>query len=105
MQEYDLDPPRRPVRIAIAAAEFNRFITDQLLEGAFSALESHGVSQDQRVLAWVPGAYELPLAADRLGGRLAGLGVRVALALHRRHGRGTGPDPCRLTRSRSEEVV
>ncbi len=66
MQEYDLDTPRRPVRIAIAAAEFNRFITDQLLEGAFSALESHGVSQDQRVLAWVPGAYELPLAADRL---------------------------------------
>ena len=66
MQEYELETPRRPVRIAIAAAEFNRFITDQLLEGACSALESHGVPAEQRVLAWVPGAYELPLAADRL---------------------------------------
>ncbi|MEE4173271.1 MAG: 6,7-dimethyl-8-ribityllumazine synthase [Xanthomonadales bacterium] len=66
MQEYTLETPRQPVRVAIAAAEFNRFITDQLLEGARSALSSHGVSDDQLSLAWVPGAYELPLAADRL---------------------------------------
>jgi 6,7-dimethyl-8-ribityllumazine synthase len=66
VQEYELETPRRPVRIAIAAAEFNRFITDQLLEGARLALESHGVSKDRLMLAWVPGAYELPLAADRL---------------------------------------
>lgn len=66
MQEYELDTPTRPVRIAIAVAEFNRFITEQLLEGARSALEAHGVTGEQLVLAWVPGAYELPLAADRL---------------------------------------
>ena len=59
-----LESPRRPVRIAIAAAEFNRFITDQLLEGASRALEAHGVAPDDLILAWVPGAYELPLAAD-----------------------------------------
>lgn len=66
MQEFSLETPQRPVRVAIAAAEFNRFITDQLLEGARSALESHGVGKDDLMLAWVPGAYELPLAADRL---------------------------------------
>ena len=66
MQEYELETPRRPVRIAIAAAEFNRFITDQLLEGASQALEAHGLARDRLTLAWVPGAYELPLAADRL---------------------------------------
>jgi 6,7-dimethyl-8-ribityllumazine synthase len=66
VQEYELETPRRSVRIAIAAAEFNRFITDQLLQGASQALEAHGVSSDQLALAWVPGAYELPLAADRL---------------------------------------
>lgn len=66
MQEYELATPQRPVRIAIAAAEFNRFITDQLIEGARSALEGQGIASEQLVLAWVPGAYELPLAADRL---------------------------------------
>jgi 6,7-dimethyl-8-ribityllumazine synthase len=66
VQEYELETPRRPVRIAIAAAEFNRFITDQLLEGASQALEAHGLARDRLTLAWVPGAYELPLAADRL---------------------------------------
>ncbi|KAA9130751.1 6,7-dimethyl-8-ribityllumazine synthase [Marinihelvus fidelis] len=61
--------PRRPgrgIRIGIAAAEFNRFITDQLLEGALDALRRAGVDDDAITLAWVPGAYELPLAADRL---------------------------------------
>ncbi len=52
MQEYELESPRRPVRIAIAAAEFNRFITDQLLEGASQALEAHGVAPDDLILAW-----------------------------------------------------
>lgn len=66
MQEYVLDTPKQSVRVGIAAAEFNRFITDQLLEGARAALESHGVAEEQLSLAWVPGAYELPLAADRL---------------------------------------
>jgi 6,7-dimethyl-8-ribityllumazine synthase len=66
MLEYELESPRRPVRIAIAAAEFNRFVTVQLLEGARSALEAQGIGQEQLTLAWVPGAFELPLAADRL---------------------------------------
>ena len=66
MTELELRMPARPVRIGIAAAEFNRFITDQLLEGATDAFTRNGLSEDQRVLAWVPGAFELPLAARGL---------------------------------------
>jgi 6,7-dimethyl-8-ribityllumazine synthase len=50
-------------RIAIAASRFNRFIVEQLVEGARDALERRGVEPS---LVWVPGAFELPLVADRL---------------------------------------
>ena len=66
MTTFELDYPTRPVRIAIAAARFNRFITDQLLEGALDAFRRHGIDPDRITVAWVPGAFELPLAADRL---------------------------------------
>lgn len=58
--------PDRRVRIGIVAARFNQFITDQLLEGALAALRQQGIDDADITLAWVPGAYELPLAADRL---------------------------------------
>lgn len=54
------------IRIAIVASRFNRFIVDQLVAGARDALRRHGVDEQQQVLVWVPGAYELPLAAERL---------------------------------------
>ncbi|RPH94231.1 MAG: 6,7-dimethyl-8-ribityllumazine synthase, partial [Lysobacterales bacterium] len=50
-------------RIAIAASRFNGFIVEQLVEGARDALGRRGV---EPTLVWVPGAFELPLAADRL---------------------------------------
>jgi 6,7-dimethyl-8-ribityllumazine synthase len=50
-------------RIAIAASRFNGFIVEQLVEGARDALARRGV---EPTLVWVPGAFELPLAADRL---------------------------------------
>lgn len=50
-------------RIAIAASRFNRFIVEQLVEGARDALGRRGV---EPFLVWVPGAFELPLLADRL---------------------------------------
>ncbi len=53
-------------RIAIVASRFNQFIVDQLVAGAQDALDRHQVTEADRVLVWVPGAYELPLAADRL---------------------------------------
>jgi len=66
MREIILEASGEEVRIAIAAAEFNRFITDPLLDGARDALARHGVSDERITLAWVPGAFELPFAADRL---------------------------------------
>ena len=52
--------------IAIVASRFNRFIVDQLVEGAADALRRHGIDEDRLLLAWVPGAFELPLLADQL---------------------------------------
>ena len=52
--------------IAVVAGRFNRFIVDQLVAGARDALERHGVSESNLVLAWVPGAFELPLLARQL---------------------------------------
>ncbi len=55
-----------PVRIALAASRFNQFIVDQLVEGARDALQREGVPEADVQLYWVPGAFELPLLADRL---------------------------------------
>ena len=54
------------MRIALVASRFNQFIVDQLLEGARDALSRQGVDDSEQTLVWVPGAYELPLMADRL---------------------------------------
>ena len=53
-------------RVAIAASRFNRLVTDPLVAGAVSELRRHGVEEAHVDLAWVPGAFELPLAAERL---------------------------------------
>ena len=53
-------------RIAIVASRFNRFIVDQLVEGARDALNRRGVGAEHQLLVWVPGAFELPLMAGRL---------------------------------------
>jgi 6,7-dimethyl-8-ribityllumazine synthase len=54
------------LRIALLASRFNETITKSLLEGAVSALRRHGLDDDSITIAWVPGAFELPLAAKRL---------------------------------------
>lgn len=54
------------LNIAVVAGRFNRFIVDQLVSGAEDALARHGISDSQTVLAWVPGAFELPLLANQL---------------------------------------
>jgi len=66
MNELPLEMPKRECNIAIVAAEFNHFIVSQLVEGAFDALARNGVQESNIKLVWVPGAYELPLAADVL---------------------------------------
>ncbi len=54
------------LKIAIVASRFNEFITSKLIGGAQDCLVRHGVSNDDITLAWVPGAYEIPLAAKKL---------------------------------------
>ncbi len=56
------------MRIAVVAARFNQAVTSRLVEGAVSALSKHGVASDRTEVAWVPGAFEIPLVAKRLAG-------------------------------------
>jgi 6,7-dimethyl-8-ribityllumazine synthase len=57
----------RGLRVAIAVARFNRDITEALLDGAQRTLEKYGATDVDVV--WVPGAFELPLVAQRLAAR------------------------------------
>ena len=66
MPELTLQMPARDCNIAIVASEFNHFIVQQLVDGAFDALKRNAVPESNITLAWVPGAFELPLAADVL---------------------------------------
>jgi len=54
------------LKVGIVASRFNEFITGKLLEGAKDALLRHGVMEDDIDTAWVPGAFEIPLAAQKL---------------------------------------
>ncbi len=65
-QEFGNDLGGNDLNIAIVASRFNRFIVDQLVEGAADALKRHGIDEDRLLLVWVPGAIELPLLADQL---------------------------------------
>ena len=53
------------MRIAIVASRFNEFITNKLIGGAVDALQRHGVSEDTIDLFWSPGAFEIPLIAQK----------------------------------------
>ena len=53
------------VRVAVICARFNDLITLRLLDGALGGLERHGVRDEDVTVAWVPGAFEIPLAAKQ----------------------------------------
>lgn len=55
----------RHLRVAVVASRFNETIGKRLLDGALDCLRRHGVREDEISVAWVPGAYEIPLAARR----------------------------------------
>lgn len=54
------------LKIAIVASRFNEFITTKLVGGAEDCLRRHDVADDDITLAWVPGAFEIPLLAKKL---------------------------------------
>ena len=54
------------VRIGIVVARFNEFITSKLLGGAMDGLIRHDIDEDNIDVAWVPGAFEIPLIAKKM---------------------------------------
>ncbi|MBM6699224.1 6,7-dimethyl-8-ribityllumazine synthase [Bifidobacterium pullorum subsp. saeculare] len=54
------------IKIGIVVARFNEFITAKLLGGAMDGLLRHDVNEDDVHVAWVPGAFEIPLIASKM---------------------------------------
>ena len=54
------------IRVGIVASRFNEVIVSKLIDGAVDGLTRHGVDMDKVDLAWVPGAFEIPLAAKKM---------------------------------------
>lgn len=54
------------LKLGIVVARFNEFITSKLLSGAIDTLHRHGANDDDVDVAWVPGAFEIPLAAKKM---------------------------------------
>ena len=54
------------IKIGIVASRFNEFIVSKLIAGANDGLVRHGVKEDDITLAWVPGAFEIPVVAKKM---------------------------------------
>ncbi|MED4205129.1 6,7-dimethyl-8-ribityllumazine synthase [Neobacillus mesonae] len=54
------------LKVGIVVGRFNEFITSKLLGGAQDALKRHGVNETDVDIAWVPGAFEIPLIAQKM---------------------------------------
>ncbi|MUK88383.1 6,7-dimethyl-8-ribityllumazine synthase [Ornithinibacillus sp. L9] len=54
------------LKIGIIVGRFNEFITSKLLDGAIDTLKRHGVDESNIDVAWVPGAFEIPLVAQKM---------------------------------------
>ena len=57
------------IRVGIVAARFNEFITSKLVGGALDGLRRHDVPEEDVDIAWVPGAFEIPLVAQKVAQR------------------------------------
>jgi 6,7-dimethyl-8-ribityllumazine synthase len=68
MRTYEGNFDARDLRVAVVVSRFNETISKQLLEGALDSLRRHGANDDNLSVTWVPGAYELPLVAERIAG-------------------------------------
>ncbi len=62
--EGNLIPER--IRVGIVSARFNELITSKLLSGALDGLRRHRVQEEDICVAWVPGAFEIPLIASKM---------------------------------------
>lgn len=65
MKTYSANLYSQGKKYAIIVGRFNEFIGSKLLSGAIDALKRHGVKEEEIEIAWVPGAFEIPLAAKK----------------------------------------
>ncbi|GIO36989.1 6,7-dimethyl-8-ribityllumazine synthase [Paenibacillus antibioticophila] len=66
MQVFEGNLVSNGLKYAIVVGRFNEFITSKLLSGALDALKRHGVKDEEVSVVWVPGAFEIPFAAQKL---------------------------------------
>ncbi len=66
MRSFSGDLDARHLRVAVVAGRFNETISRRLVDGALDCLRRHGAAEDDILLVWVPGAFELPVAAKRI---------------------------------------
>ncbi|MBQ3336592.1 MAG: 6,7-dimethyl-8-ribityllumazine synthase [Selenomonadaceae bacterium] len=66
MKTYEGNISGKNLKFAIVVARFNEFITSKLLSGALDALKRHEAAEENISVVWVPGAFEIPLAAKKM---------------------------------------
>ncbi|WP_317854216.1 6,7-dimethyl-8-ribityllumazine synthase [Chakrabartyella piscis] len=66
MKTYEGNVVAKNIKVGIVVARFNEFITSKLLGGAVDALKRHEVMEEDIQIAWVPGAFEIPLIAQKM---------------------------------------
>lgn len=66
MKTYEGKLVSNGIKIGIVAARLNEFITSKLLDGALDGLRRHDVRDEDIHVAWVPGAFEIPLIASKM---------------------------------------
>lgn len=66
MKTFEGKMVAKGVRIGIVVARFNEFITSRLLGGAMDGLRRHDIDEENIDVAWVPGAFEIPLIARKM---------------------------------------
>lgn len=66
MKTYEGNLVSKEIKVGIVATRFNEFITSKLLGGAIDGLKRHNVKEDDINIAWVPGAFEIPLIASKM---------------------------------------
>jgi 6,7-dimethyl-8-ribityllumazine synthase len=67
-KEYAGSLDAKGLKIGLVVSRFNDFLTGQLVKGALDCLVRHGASESDVALAWVPGAYDIPLAVQAMAG-------------------------------------
>ena len=66
MKTYEGSLVSKGIKVGIIAARFNEFIVSKLIGGATDGLVRHDVKEEDIEIAWVPGAFEIPLIASKM---------------------------------------